>query len=95
MLAGNQFDPTTPLSWTRRLAVALGMDETVFRYEGGGHLAYARRGNAFVDKIGEAYPFDLTLPPDGSAYPAILRSPLRRQARVFPILVSASWTVGG
>jgi pimeloyl-ACP methyl ester carboxylesterase len=32
LLIGNEFDPLTPLSWTRRLARALGMDRSVVRY---------------------------------------------------------------
>jgi len=37
LLLGNDFDPATPLSWTRRLAHALGVESNVVRYRGGGH----------------------------------------------------------
>jgi pimeloyl-ACP methyl ester carboxylesterase len=39
LLIGNDFDPATPLSWTRRLARALGVETNVVRYRGGGHGA--------------------------------------------------------
>jgi hypothetical protein len=39
LLLGNDFDPATPLSWTRSLARALGVDLNVVRYRGGGHGA--------------------------------------------------------
>jgi hypothetical protein len=65
LFVGNHFDPNTPLNWTRSLALALGMDEYVFRYEGGGHLAFLVRGISCVDTIGQAYLFDLTVPAEG------------------------------
>jgi pimeloyl-ACP methyl ester carboxylesterase len=37
LLLGNDFDPATPLSWTRSLARALGVEANVVRYRGGGH----------------------------------------------------------
>ena len=39
LLLGNDFDPATPLSWTRSLARALGVDSNIVRYRGGGHGA--------------------------------------------------------
>lgn len=39
LLLGNDFDPATPLSWTRRLARALGVESNIVRYRGGGHGA--------------------------------------------------------
>jgi len=70
MLMGNDFDPNTPLSWTRSLARALGMERSLVRYQGGGHLAYALLGNACIDRVGDAYLFDLTIPAEGFSCPA-------------------------
>lgn len=70
MLIGNDFDPNTPLSWTRSLARALGMERNIVRYQGGGHLAYALLGNACIDRVGDAYLFDLTIPDEGFSCPA-------------------------
>lgn len=70
MIIGNDFDPNTPLSWTRRLARALGMERSLVRYQGGGHLAYALLGNACIDRVGDAYLFDLTIPAEGFSCPA-------------------------
>ncbi len=70
MLMGNDFDPNTPLSWTRSLARALGMERSLVRYQGGGHLAYALLGNACIDRVGDAYLFDLTIPAEGFSRPA-------------------------
>ena len=33
MIIGNDFDPNTPLSWTRSLARALGMERSLVRYK--------------------------------------------------------------
>ena len=70
LMIGNDFDPNTPLSWTRSLARALGMERSLVRYQGGGHLAYALRGNACIDRVGDAYLFDLTVPDEGFTCPA-------------------------
>lgn len=70
MLIGNDFDPNTPLSWTRSLARALGMERSLMRYQGGGHLAYAFFGNACVDSAGDEFLFDLTVPAEGFTCPA-------------------------
>lgn len=70
MIIGNDFDPNTPLSWTRSLARALGMERSLVRYQGGGHLAYAVLGNACIDSVGDAYLFDLTIPAEGFTCPA-------------------------
>jgi pimeloyl-ACP methyl ester carboxylesterase len=66
VLIGNDFDPATPLSWTRRLAHALGMERNVVRYQGGGHGAYLTKGNTCIDTAIEPYLFDLRLPPEGT-----------------------------
>jgi pimeloyl-ACP methyl ester carboxylesterase len=65
LMLGTQFDPNTPLSWTRSLATTLGMERHVVRYLGGGHTAYARFGNVCVDRVGDDYLFERRLPPEG------------------------------
>jgi pimeloyl-ACP methyl ester carboxylesterase len=70
LLIGNDFDPNTPLTWTRSLARALGMERSIMRYQGGGHLAYAFFGNNCVDRAGDEFLFDLTVPAEGFACPA-------------------------
>jgi hypothetical protein len=72
LFVGNAFDPATPLSWTRRLAHAMGMERNVIRYLGGGHGAYLTRGNTCVDALVEPYLFDLHLPAEGTTCPAQL-----------------------
>jgi hypothetical protein len=37
-LLATDFDPATPLAWTRRLARKLGMEDSIVRYLGGGHV---------------------------------------------------------
>jgi pimeloyl-ACP methyl ester carboxylesterase len=71
LLIGTHFDPNTPLSWTRSLANELGMERQVLRYQGGGHTAYARFRNACIDRAGDTYLFDLTLPAPGTSCPAL------------------------
>jgi pimeloyl-ACP methyl ester carboxylesterase len=70
LLIGTQFDPNAPIAWTRDLAGALGMERHVLRYEGGGHTAYARFGNACIDRLGDDYLFYLRLPKAGTSCPA-------------------------
>lgn len=69
LLIGNQFDPATPLNWTRRLAGALGMEHHLVRYQGGGHVA-GTKNIACIDDIVLPYVFDLKLPTKGSTCPA-------------------------
>jgi pimeloyl-ACP methyl ester carboxylesterase len=82
LMIGNDFDPNTPLSWTRSLARALGMERSLVRYQGGGHLAYAVLGNACIDRVGDAYLFDLTLPDEGFTCPA---RPIRFRPAAAPV----------
>lgn len=72
VFVGNDFDPATPLTWTRSLAHALGMERNVIRYQGGGHGAYLTKGNTCIDTAIEPYLFDLRLPPEGMVCPAQL-----------------------
>ncbi len=65
LFVGNDFDPATPLSWTRSLAHVLGAERNLVRYTGGGH-GLVTRGNACMDAITAAYLFELTIPPEGT-----------------------------
>jgi hypothetical protein len=66
LMIGNDFDPATPLSWTRSLAYTLGMERSLLRYQGGGHGAYLTRGIGCIDSLVEAYVFDRIVPPEGT-----------------------------
>lgn len=68
VLIGNDFDHSTPLGWTRSLAQALGMEDSLIRYQGGGHTIYG--ANPCVDEAVDAYLFDLVSPPVGLSCPA-------------------------
>lgn len=70
---GTDFDPNTPLSWTRSLAFALGNENSIVRYQGGGHTIVTR-GTACVGGIVVNYLFNLVVPPKGTACPARLLS---------------------
>lgn len=63
LLIGGDFDPNTPLSWTLGLASLLGAENQVLRYRGGGHTSYATNGNTCIDALGNAFLFELKLPP--------------------------------
>lgn len=67
LLVGNDFDPNTPLSGTRSLARALGMERSLIRYQGGGHTAVGQI--ACIDNAFVAYLFDLTIPAEGFSCP--------------------------
>jgi len=69
VLIGNDFDPATPMAWSRNLAAALGPKATLVRYQGGGHTAYLF-GSGCVDRAVESYLRDLTVPPAGLTCPA-------------------------
>jgi pimeloyl-ACP methyl ester carboxylesterase len=68
LLLGNDFDPNTPLSWTRKLAFALGMDRNIVRYRGGGHTI-ATRGTACIGGVVFGYFLNLSLPAEGASCP--------------------------
>jgi len=82
VLIGNDFDPATPMAWSRNMAAALGSKATLVRYQGGGHTAYTA-GSDCIDHAVEAYVRDLTVPPHGLTCPAMPLSfaPTRRAAR--------------
>jgi pimeloyl-ACP methyl ester carboxylesterase len=70
LLIGSEFDTDAPFAWTKRMATALGMDDTVVRYAGGGHVLAKRDDLPCVTTIIDAYLFDLTLPAPGTVCPA-------------------------
>ncbi|HEV2904012.1 MAG TPA: alpha/beta hydrolase [Pyrinomonadaceae bacterium] len=90
LMIGNDFDPNTPLTWTRSLARALGMERSLVRYQGGGHLSYALLGNACIDRVGDAYLFDLTVPDEGLTCPA---QPIRFRPATAPVDADGKWTM--
>lgn len=67
LLVMNDFDPATPPSAMRSLAFALGMERSVFRYQGGGHTF--PKNDACVGNVFAAYVFDLKVPAEGSTCP--------------------------
>jgi hypothetical protein len=69
VLIGNDFDPATPMMWSRNMASALGAKAALIRYKGGGHTIYGS-GSACVDSAVEAYFRDLTEPARGLTCPA-------------------------
>jgi hypothetical protein len=69
LLFGTDFDPNTPLSWTRSLAFALGAEQNIVRYHGGGHTIVTR-GTACIGGIVFGYLFDLAVPVEGTTCPA-------------------------
>lgn len=64
------FDPATPLTWTRSIAHALGFERNIVRYAGGGH-GVATNNNACFDAITKDYFIELRLPPEGTVCPAL------------------------
>jgi len=69
VLIGNDFDPATPMMWSRNMASALGEKAALIRYQGGGHTIYGS-GSACIDGAVEAYFRDLTVPASGLTCPA-------------------------
>lgn len=67
LLIMNDFDPATPPSDMRALASALGMEQSMFRYRGGGHTF--PKNNACVAKVFVDYLFELTVPAEGASCP--------------------------
>jgi len=70
LLLGSEFDTDAPFPWTKRMATALGMDDTVVRYAGGGHVLANRSDLPCITSIIDAYLFDLRLPAAGTICPA-------------------------
>lgn len=70
VMIGNDYDPATPLSWSRNMASALGSPTTLVRYRGGGHTIYGS-GSACVDDAIHAYFRDPATPPQRLTCPAL------------------------
>jgi pimeloyl-ACP methyl ester carboxylesterase len=68
LIIGNDFDPRTSLSDARRLARALGMENSVLRYTGGGHTAFFTT-TACVQDTAIDYLVQLRLLPEGFTCP--------------------------
>ena len=75
LLIGSEFDPEAPLSWTKRMAQALGMAQHVVRYQGGGHGLVGRRDVPCINDVIDAYLFDLRLPSAGYTCPTVSLAP--------------------
>lgn len=69
VMIGNDFDPATPMAWSRNMATALGSPATLVRYRGGGHTIYGS-GSACVDEAIHAYFRDPSAPPQHLTCPA-------------------------
>jgi pimeloyl-ACP methyl ester carboxylesterase len=69
LIYGNDYDPATPLSWTRSLAKVLGMERHLVRYTGGGH-GVVTNGDPCIDALSLAYLLHLRLPAEGTTCPA-------------------------
>ncbi|NJM08381.1 alpha/beta hydrolase [Candidatus Gracilibacteria bacterium] len=69
LMFGTDFDPNTPLSWTRSLAFALGAEQNIVRYQGGGHTIVTR-GTGCIGAIVFGYLFELAVPAEGTTCPA-------------------------
>ena len=75
LLIGSEFDAAAPLSWTKRMAQALGMAQHVVRYQGGGHGLVQRSDIPCISDVIDAYLFDLRLPAAGYTCPAVSLAP--------------------
>jgi pimeloyl-ACP methyl ester carboxylesterase len=69
LMLSTDFDPATPLAWTRRMARRLGMEDSIVRYRGGGHIA-VRQASPCMQAVLGAYLFNLIVPEDGFTCPA-------------------------
>jgi pimeloyl-ACP methyl ester carboxylesterase len=70
VVLANDYDPATPMQWSRALAGALHTPATLVRYRGGGHTIYGS-GSACVDTAVEAYFRDPSEPPQHLTCPAL------------------------
>jgi pimeloyl-ACP methyl ester carboxylesterase len=83
VMIGNDYDPATPLSWSRNMATALGSPTTLVRYRGGGHTIYGS-GSACVDGAVHAYFRDPEVTPVRLTCPAV---PISLAPRPLPPLL--------
>ncbi len=70
VLLGNDFDPATPMAWTRNMATTLGDKARLVRYQGGGHTVFGSGSTCIADAV-VAYLRDLAPPPRGLTCPAV------------------------
>jgi pimeloyl-ACP methyl ester carboxylesterase len=70
VLIGNDYDPATPMSWSRNMSAALRPKARLVRYQGGGHTIYGS-GSACIDGAVNAYFRDLVTPERGLTCPAV------------------------
>lgn len=70
LLIGNDYDPATPMTWSRNMAAALGAKARLVRYQGGGHTIYGS-GSTCIDTAVEQYFRELTVPEVGLTCPAL------------------------
>jgi pimeloyl-ACP methyl ester carboxylesterase len=64
LVIGTTRDPATPYNWARALAGQL-TSGVLLSYDGDGHTVYGE-GSRCVDRIGDAYLINLTVPKDGT-----------------------------
>ncbi len=65
LIVGNDFDNASPLGGAQSLGKALGMEEYVLRYQGGGHTAYGLGSDCVNDAVND-YLIDRKLPSLGT-----------------------------
>jgi pimeloyl-ACP methyl ester carboxylesterase len=70
VLIGNDFDPATPMSWSRNMASALQGRARLLRYQGGGHTIYLS-GSSCIDNAINGYFRNLTAPARDLTCPAL------------------------
>ncbi|MEZ4364404.1 MAG: alpha/beta hydrolase [Kofleriaceae bacterium] len=70
VLIGNDYDPATPLTWSRAMATALGHRAALVRYRGGGHTIFGS-GSACVDSFIASYLHHGAPPAAGATCPAV------------------------
>jgi pimeloyl-ACP methyl ester carboxylesterase len=82
LLIGSEFDSDAPFPWTKRLANTMGMEPSVLRYQGGGHVLTTRSDLPCVAEVIDAYLVTLQLPAKGARCAAkpIVFSPAAVQA---------------
>jgi pimeloyl-ACP methyl ester carboxylesterase len=65
LVIGTTRDPATPYAWAKALASQL-TSGVLLSYNGDGHTVYGDGASSCVDRIGNAYLINLTVPVDGS-----------------------------
>jgi pimeloyl-ACP methyl ester carboxylesterase len=67
LLLSAHHDSNTPFGWARSMADVLDLESRLVRYQGGGHGTYGGSGPACMTAIGDAFLFDLVVPPEGTS----------------------------